>query len=195
MSLVFLSTTSRSLYNFCYLIIISHMESHIQLHKHILEKSTVCNVTLYFREILWNPKIKIQIHPFFILLVFTPFCLSLLWYMDHPSHHWFPNWTFITPPLLLLQPTPSFLHPEYNARIRGISNSMSFRSEHHRSYSFSGLSPSRSSISPSVLHSLLFSFYISVILFCILPGSFLFFWSEIIKRSIAGCMQENIINL
>ncbi|XP_042581661.1 tensin isoform X2 [Cyprinus carpio] len=27
---------------------------------------------------------------------------------------------------------------EYNARIRGLSNSMSFRSEHHRSYSFSG---------------------------------------------------------
>ncbi|XP_059427310.1 tensin-1 isoform X7 [Carassius carassius] len=27
---------------------------------------------------------------------------------------------------------------EYNARIRGISNSMPFRSEHHRSYSFSG---------------------------------------------------------
>jgi len=43
-------------------------------------------------------------------------------------------------PLLLLQPTP-FLHPEYNARIRGISKSMSIRSEHHRSYSFSGLSP------------------------------------------------------
>lgn len=86
-----------------------------------------------------------------------------------------------TPPLLLLQPTPSFLHPEYNARIRGISNSMSFQSEHHRSYSFSGLSLSRCSISPSVLHSLLFSFYISVILFCILPGSFFylfFIWNN-----------------
>ncbi len=114
--------------------------------------------------------------------------------MDHLSHHWFPTWTFITHPLLLLQPTPSFLHPEYNARIRGISNSMSFRSEHHRSYSFSGLSPSRSPISPSVLHSLLFSFYISVILFCILPGSFFFFWSGKIKRSIASWMYAGKYN-
>lgn len=75
--------------------------------------------------------------------------------------------------------SPSFLHQEYNARIRGLSNSMSFRSEHHRSYSFSGLSPL------TILHFSLCPPLPSVLFLhlchLILHSAWFFFYLELLK--------------
>lgn len=78
---------------------------------------------------------------FLSFITFTPLLVFLV-LLCPPLLCLGPPLLSLLPPLTsLLHLLPSILHPEYNARIRGISESMSpQQSDRHRSYSFSGLS-------------------------------------------------------